>query len=112
MAPPARLTRARRVADLLDSAIALPVVGRVGLGGLLGLLPVLGDWATALPALYIVYQGHRLGLPRVALVAMLLRVVVDAAAGSVPVVGDLLDIKWKANRRNVARIERHLAASG
>ncbi|GAB7095132.1 hypothetical protein JCM30237_22850 [Halolamina litorea] len=108
MTDPARLDRARRVADLLDGAFSLPVVGEIGLDGLLGLLPIVGDWVTAVPALYIVYQGYRLGLPRLTLAVMLLRVGVDAVAGSVPVFGDLLDITWKANRRNVARIERHL----
>jgi hypothetical protein len=41
---------------------------------------------------------------------MLLVVALDAVVGSVPVVGDLLDIAWKSNQGNVARIEQHLAA--
>lgn len=109
MADQTRLARARRVADLLDSAFTLPLIGKVGLDGLIGLLPVVGDWATAVPALYIVYQGYRLGVPKHAVVWMLLLVFVDAVVGSVPVLGDLLDIAWKANQRNVARIERHVA---
>lgn len=109
MADRTRLARARRVADLLDSAFTIPLFGKVGFDGLLGLLPIVGDWATAVPALYIVYQGSRLGVPKHAVAWMLLLVFVDAAAGSVPVVGDLLDIAWKANQRNVARIERHVA---
>ncbi|AEN05228.1 DUF4112 domain-containing protein [Halolamina sp.] len=106
----ARLDRARRCADLLDSAIDLPIVGGVGLDGILGLLPVAGDWITALFSLYIVYQGHKIGLPKPALARMLLVVALDAVVGSVPVVGDLLDIAWKSNQGNVARIEQHLAA--
>jgi len=108
MDPGARLERARRCANLLDSAIELPVVGGIGLDGILGLLPVAGDWITAVFGLYIVYQGHKIGLPKPALIRMLLVVALDAVAGSVPVVGDLLDIAWKSNQRNVARIERHL----
>lgn len=109
MDPQTRLGNARRVADLLDSAFTLPVIGKIGLDGLLGLLPVVGDWATSVPALYIVYQGYRLGVPKPDVAWMLLVVLVDAFIGSVPVVGDLLDIAWKANQRNVARIERHVA---
>lgn len=110
MTPSTRLARARRVAALLDAAFTLPIIGKIGLDGLLGLLPVVGDWATAIPSVYVVYQGYRLGLPKHTVAWMLLLVVVDATAGSVPVVGDLLDIRWKANQRNVARIERHHAA--
>lgn len=108
MAEPARLVRARRVADLLDAAFVLPVVGKIGLSGLIGLLPVIGDWATVIPSLYVVYQGYRLGLPKRTVAWMLLLVLVDAVVGSVPIFGDLLDIRWKANQRNVARMERHV----
>lgn len=110
MAEPARLARARRVADLLDAAFTLPLIGKIGLDGIVGLLPVLGDWAMAIPSLYIVYQGYRLGLPKRSIVWMLLLVLVDTVLTSVPIVGDLLDIAWKANQRNVARIERHVTA--
>lgn len=110
MTPSTRLARARRVADLLDGAFTLPIIGKIGLDGLIGLLPVVGDWVTVIPSLYVVYQGYRLGLPKQTIAWMLLLVVVDATAGSVPVVGDLLDIKWKANQRNVARMERHVDA--
>ena len=109
MASTARIDRARRVAELLDAAITLPLVGPIGLDGILGLIPVVGDWLTALPSLYVVYQGYRIGLPAHTVAWMLALVGVDTIVGSVPVVGDLIDIKWKANQRNVARMERHLA---
>lgn len=109
MAEPARLARARRVADLLDAAFTLPVIGRVGFDGLVGLLPVVGDWAMAIPSLYVVYQGYRLGLGKRTVAWMLLLLLVETVAGSVPIVGDALDIAWNANQRNVARIERHVA---
>ena len=108
MAEPARLARAHRVAELLDAAFTLPVIGKVGLDGLVGLLPVVGDWIAYLPALYVVYQGYRLELPKRTVVWMLFLVTVEAIVGSVPIVGDLIDIAFKANRRNVARIERHV----
>ncbi|MFB6220728.1 MAG: DUF4112 domain-containing protein [Halolamina sp.] len=111
MEPATRLERSRRVADLMDSAVAVPIVGSVGLDGIIGVLPVAGDWVTGLAGLYIVYQGYRIGLPTVSVLWMLLVVAVDATAGSVPVVGDALDIAWKSNQRNVARIEQHLDAA-
>ena len=111
MEPTARLERARWVADLLDAAVDLPFIGPVGLDGILGLLPVAGDWFSGLLGLYVVYQGYRAGVPKPAVVRMLFVVAVDAVAGSVPLVGDLFDIAWKSNRRNVARIEHHLDAA-
>jgi hypothetical protein len=107
----ARVERSRRVADLMDSAVTVPVVGSIGLDGIVGLLPVAGDWVTGVVGLYIVYQGYRLGLPTATLGWMLLTVALDVLAGSVPVLGDALDIAWKSNQRNVARIERHLDAA-
>jgi hypothetical protein len=43
---------------------------------------------------------------------MLGNVAIEAALGSVPVVGDLFDIIWKANLRNLAIIEQHLEYRG
>jgi hypothetical protein len=37
---------------------------------------------------------------------MLLNVALDALIGAVPVLGDLFDFAWKANRRNLVLIER------
>lgn len=111
-APETRLRRARSVADLLDSAFELPIVGtRIGLDGLLGLLPVVGDSATAVCSFYILYEAARAGVPRSTLVKMLLNVAVDAGIGSVPVVGDVFDVFWKSNRRNVRLFERHVGAN-
>jgi len=107
----ARVDRCRRTAELMDSAITLPAVGGIGLDGIVGLLPVAGDWVTGLFGLYIVYEGYQLGLPTVTLCWMLTMVALDVFAGSVPVVGDALDIVWKSNQRNVARIERHLGVA-
>lgn len=110
-APSRRLRRARRTATLLDEAFQLPVVGkRIGLDGLIGLLPVAGDWVTYLLSLHIVYEAARAGVPRRVLVRMLANVTLDATVGSVPVVGDVVDVVWKANSRNVRLFEKHVVA--
>jgi hypothetical protein len=56
-----------------------------------------------------VLAAGRLGAPPVVLGRMLLNAAVDALVGTVPLVGDLFDVGWKANTRNVALLERHLA---
>lgn len=95
----------------MDSAIHLPIIGGIGVDGIVGLLPVAGDWLTGLVGLYIVYEGYQLGLPTLTLLWMVLIVAFDVVAGSVPVVGDALDVVWRSNQRNVARIERHVDAA-
>ncbi len=98
----AALRRMDRVASLFDDGVKLPVVGvRVGIDPLVGLLPVAGDTIAAVVSLYLVVEAARLGVRKRTLVRMLLNVGVDFAVGSVPLVGDLFDVFWKANRRNL-----------
>ncbi|MFB6126981.1 MAG: DUF4112 domain-containing protein [Halolamina sp.] len=105
-----RLARARRAATLLDSAITLPGGIRIGLDPLLGLVPVVGDWLGELLGLYVCYQAYRADVATPTLVRMVLTLVADALVGSLPVVGDALDVAFRANERNVARFERAVAA--
>ena len=53
-----------------------------------------------------------MGVSRAGVARMLANVGIDAIVGSVPVLGDLFDAGWKANNRNVALIERHMASPG
>lgn len=102
-----RLLRLARVAWWLDDRFRVPILGRVGLDGLVGLVPVVGDTATALTAAWIVVEARRLGMPRRKVALMAMTVGVDWLLGLTPLVGDLLDIRYKANRRNIRRIFRH-----
>jgi len=105
----ARLDRLDRLALLLDGLIPIPGTDlRIGLDGLLGLVPVVGDVLTVLPGLYIIFEGYRLGARRTTLVKMTVNSAVDALAGSFPVFGDLFDIGFKANLRNVALLRADL----
>src|SRR5688572_25083957 len=89
-APEAQRESARdveRLAYWLDSIIEIPGIRlRFGLDALLGLLPGLGDTASALAA-------------------------IDLTVGAIPFVGDLFDVYWKANRRNVELLRRHFQAT-
>ena len=105
-----RLARIRRLAWLLDSALRVPGTRfRFGLNSLIGLTPAAGDAAMTAISLYIVYEAYQLGLPKPQLARMLGNVAVEAAAGSVPIVGDLFDATFKANLRNIALIDAHVA---
>ncbi len=102
----ARLQRVRRVAWVLDRSIPIGK-WRIGLDPLLGLIPGLGDWTGAILSLYVLYQGARLGLPTSVLTRMSSNIVIEALVGAVPVLGDLFDMAWQANMRNVRLVEEH-----
>lgn len=102
-----RVTALRRLSHYLDSAVRVPGTDRrVGLDPVLGLLPVVGDAPTTALSAYIVAEAAALGAPRVTVARMVLNLLVDAVVGAVPLVGDLFDAFWKANRRNVRLFER------
>lgn len=112
--PDARRTRDRlaRFAWLLDSAFRIPGTGvRVGLEPLLGFVPGIGDALGKGLSLYLVYEAWRLGVPAKLLLRMLGNVAVDAAIGIVPLVGDIGDVFWRANRMNIALLDAHLAGA-
>ena len=101
----ARLANLRRLAWLIDGVFALPFTRfRFGLNSLIGLAPAAGDAVLAAISLYIVNEG----VPGPLLGRMLGNVAIEAVAGSVPILGDLFDVAFKANLRNLAIIEEHL----
>lgn len=101
----------RKLAYLMDERFVIPGLGvRVGLDGLAGLVPGVGDTAALAASAYIIYRGARLGAPRLLIGRMIANVAVDYLVGLVPVAGDIFDIAFKANRRNVALLDRWLAA--
>lgn len=101
--------RARALGRVLDSAFRIPGTGiTVGLDPILGLVPGLGDLAGAVASGYIVLTAARLGAPKAVLARMLLNLGTDTLVGSVPVLGDLFDVGFRANIRNTELLDRHL----
>jgi len=104
-----RLGRLRRLSRILDEAVRVPGTQyRVGLDPLIGLIPGGGDVIGGLLGAYIVVEAARMGVPRAKLGRMGANVLLELGIGTVPVVGDLFDVTWKANVRNVTLLEEHL----
>ncbi len=104
------LKQLQTLSRLLDNAVAIPGTSyRVGLDPFLGLIPGMGDVAGIVFSAYIVVQATRWKLPAETLIRMVLNLGVDWLLGTVPLLGDLFDVGWKANARNVALLEDHLA---
>jgi hypothetical protein len=107
------IARLERLARLLDSRFVVPFTGiRIGLDGLLGLVPVVGDTAALLPGLYVILRAYKLGVPNRVLARMLANTAADYAVGSVPILGDVFDVAFKANRRNVEILRTELMQRG
>ncbi len=103
------LSRLTKLSSWLDDRYLIPGTDwRVGYDSLLGLIPGIGDTLTSSLGLYIVYEAKRLNVPTWVLARMLWYLTVDAVVGSVPVVGDFFDMKYKANRKNVQILLNHL----
>jgi hypothetical protein len=99
------------LAHVMDNAFEVPGVGlRFGFDALLGLIPGVGDAGTSLVSAYVIQRAHRLGVGKMTLARMAANVALDFVVGAVPFAGDLFDLYWKANRRNVELLRKHAAA--
>ncbi|MBL8660752.1 MAG: DUF4112 domain-containing protein [Rhodospirillales bacterium] len=105
----ARIRRLERLAELLDDRFRIPGTRwRFGLDSLIGLVPGVGDAAGAIMSAYIIAEAARLGLPKRAVLRMLANLGIDTVLGAVPLAGDLFDVAYKSNRRNVNIALDHL----
>jgi len=99
----------RQLSNLLDNAFRIPGTSYgIGIDPLLGLIPGGGDFIGGLLSVYIVYSAAKMGVPKENLIRMASNIVFDSLVGTVPVAGDLFDVAWKANVKNIDLLETHL----
>lgn len=104
---PKALLKAQKQANLLDTAIKVPLIPfRVGLDSLVGLIPGIGDAVMTAAGLRIVILGKKMGLPSALVKRMVRNVFIDFALGFIPFVGDISDMFYKSNRANVRIMEK------
>lgn len=102
--------RARQVARLLDETFRVPGTDiRIGVDGLIGLIPVAGDAIGAALSATVLVMAARAGVRPAILARMAGNVLLELVVGAIPVLGDAFDFVWKANRRNADLLERALA---
>jgi hypothetical protein len=100
--------RLERLAWWLDSSIRVPRTNfRLGLDGLIGLIPGFGDVLGGVVSSYIIAEAARMGVPKSTLIRMAFNVLIEALIGLIPLVGDIFDIAWKANNRNVRLLQEY-----
>jgi hypothetical protein len=104
-----RLEQVRFIAGLMDDRFVIPGTGfRFGLDSIVGLFPGFGDVITTAISLLIVHHAWQSGASKLTLARMLGNVGIDFVVGAVPVFGDLFDVVFKANRKNMRLLEAHL----
>jgi hypothetical protein len=98
----------RRWAVLLDSAFKVPGTNlRFGLDAVFGLVPGLGDLVAPIFTLVLLGTALRMRVPAVVVARMVFNAGIDMLLGLLPFAGDLFDVFWKADLRNMALLERH-----
>ena len=97
-----------RLATLMDSAVTLPIIGRVGLDAVLDLVPVVGNFAGAAVSLTLIARALQYGPPPSLVSRMLSNVLLDVILGAIPVIGPLADMWFKANEKNAALMREFL----
>ena len=97
-----------QLARIMDSAVKLPIIGRVGLDAVLDLIPVVGNFAGAAVSLTLIARALQYGPPASLVSRMLSNVLVDVILGAIPLVGPLADLWFKANDRNAALMREFL----
>lgn len=107
--PQAVRSRVEAMEKLLERAFVVPGLNRpIGLDSIVGLIPVVGDIATALMGAYIVWEARNLGMSKLQLTRMAANVGIDTALGAIPFAGDVFDFFWRSNTKNLKIIRKHL----
>ncbi len=98
-----------RLSWAMDNSIKVPLSQRrVGLDGVIGVLPGIGDAAGLVVSCLVVVAGVLGGVSGPTTVRMVRNVIVDAGIGAIPFAGDVFDFARKTNQRNVALIDADL----
>jgi Domain of unknown function (DUF4112) len=98
------LVRVKRIARLMDDAFIDPLLGLF--------LPGAGDLIGSAIGLYVVGLAARRKVAPIIIARMVLNLAVDAGIGAIPLLGDVFDLAWKANDKNVVLLEQRSATEG
>ena len=107
-----KLTRLRQLSENLDESFTIPGTNiKFGIDALIGLVPGGGDLIGSLFSLYLLRTAIKMKLPKSAIISIMFNIIIDTTIGIVPVIGDIFDIFWKSNKRNMRIIEKNLVKS-
>ncbi len=99
---------ASKLAHWLDDRFKIPGTDiRFGLDPIISLVPGAGDWLAGALSSYFILLGARAEVPQSVLLRMGFNVLLDILIGSIPLLGDIFDIGWKANTKNAELLEKY-----
>src|SRR5580704_4982159 len=99
------------LSHILDDFIKVPGTSiRFGLDGIMGVVPGIGDILGGIASCIIIIAAWMRGVSYVTVSRMVVNVGIEAVVGSIPILGDMFDIAWRANRRNYALLTGSLYA--
>jgi hypothetical protein len=100
------------LSHVLDDWFRIPGTSiRFGIDGIVGMIPGVGDILGGIASCIIVLAAWFRGVPNITVARMVANVAIEVAVGTIPFVGDLFDIAFKANRRNYKLLEASLRAA-
>ncbi len=101
------------VSNLMDNSIPVPFTKRkFGVDALIGLVPNVGDLASFSISGLVIFIITRYGVSLPVMLKMIWNIILDASVGSIPILGDIYDFTFKANRRNMNLLKQHYAEDG
>jgi hypothetical protein len=95
-----------KLAWLMDGSIPIGRRWSIGLDAVVGLIPGFGDMVGALVSMLIVLRAVQAGIPRVAVARMMANIAIDSLLGAIPIAGDVFDLAFKSNQRNLRIYEQ------
>ena len=109
----AALARITMLARTMDSLYAIPGTKiRLGLDAIFGLVPIAGDLISQAISTYIIWEARQLGVSKLTMARMFANTLVDTMIGAVPLAGDVFDVAFRANMKNLRILQRHLEKRG
>jgi hypothetical protein len=107
------LARLEALARLMDGAFVIPGTNtRVGLDAIIGIIPGIGDAFSGLISSYLIWEARKLGVSRWTLARMAGNTLLDTAIGAIPLAGDVFDVMFRANMKNMTLLRRHIERKG
>ena len=107
-----KLMRLRQLSENLDESFTIPGTNiKFGIDALIGLVPGGGDLIGGLFSLYILRTAIKMKLPKSAILSIMFNIIIDTTIGIIPIAGDIFDVFWKSNKRNMRIIEKNLVKS-
>jgi hypothetical protein len=96
------------LAKLMDSQFRIPgTTIRFGMDAIIGLIPGVGDIGGLLVSGYMIAVLATNGASGLVLARIILNVLVDTLFGAIPILGDIFDVVFKSNQRNMRLVHQH-----